>query len=91
MVDALAMRARVVLGCLAFGLLSGCLLPNRGTPVHVDMRAGEFWSGRGRLLEVSEDQTRCRVAVRHRTGYVQERWVDCRFVHARSASDSAAR
>jgi hypothetical protein len=85
------MRTRVLLGCFALALVCGCLLPNRGTEVHVDMRAGEFWSGRGRLLEVSEDQTRCRVAVRHRTGYVQTRWVDCKFVHARTASDSAAR
>jgi len=85
------MRGTAILVGAAALLLSGCLLPDRGTPVHVDMRAGEFWSGRGRLLEVSDDQSRCRVAVRHRSGYVQERWVDCRFVHARSASDSAAR
>lgn len=85
------MRTRVLLVGLSLALVCGCLLPNRGTEVHVDMRAGEFWSGRGRLLEVSEDQTRCRVAVRHRTGYVQTRWVDCKFVHARTASDSAAR
>ena len=87
----MGMRARTLLAALVLGLSFGCLLPNRGTEVHVDMRAGEFWSGRGRLLEVSEDQTRCRVAVRHRTGYVQTRWVDCKFVHARTASDSAAR
>jgi hypothetical protein len=85
------MRARFLVASAALGLLCGCLLPNRGTEVHVDMRAGEFWSGRGRLLEVSQDQTRCRVAVRHRTGYVQTRWVDCKHVHARTASDSAAR
>lgn len=63
---------------------SGCLLPSKGTPVFVDSRSGTYWSGRGVLLEVSEDQTRCRVAVRDRALIVHRKWVDCRSVHPRS-------
>src|ERR1700752_3169125 len=44
--------------------LGGCLLPNRGTPVFVDGRAGSYWSGKGMLLEVAPDRVKCRVAVR---------------------------
>ena len=62
---------------------AGCLLPNAGTPVWVDGRAGSFWSGKGRLLEVSEDRLRCRVAVRDRALFVHERWVACASVHTR--------
>lgn len=72
---------------LALALLllgfSGCLLPARGTPVYVDGRAGRFWSGEGVLTEVSEDRSRCHVAVRDRALIVQKRWVDCRSVHPR--------
>lgn len=68
------------LACLAS---SGCLMPNAGTPVWVDSRAGEFWSGAGLLLEVSEDRLRCRVAVRDRALFVHERWVACASVHTR--------
>src|SRR5262249_26622450 len=46
---------------LAVLALAGCLLPNGGTPVLVDSRAGSFWSGKGLLLEVSPDQKRCKV------------------------------
>ena len=66
-------------------LLGGCMMPSRGTPVFVDMRAGDFWSGKGLLLEVSEDEQRCRVAVRDRALVVHETWVDCISVHARSS------
>jgi hypothetical protein len=82
---------RLVL-CLLLLAAGGCLMPARGTPVFVDMRAGTFWSGKGMLLEVSPDETRCRVAVRDRALIVQERWVDCRWVHERhSASPNSSR
>lgn len=81
--------ARAVL--LALGLASaGCLLPAGGTPVYVDMRAGHFWSGQGRLLEVSDDQQQCRVAVRHRTLVVREMWVECAHVHALTSRSAAS-
>lgn len=70
-------------------LLSGCQMPARGTPVHVDLRAGNFWSGKGLLLEVNEADQRCRVAVRDRALVVRKKWVDCRHVHARSTLDTA--
>lgn len=72
-----------LLALLASLGLSGCLMPSKGTPVFVDLRAGHFWSGRGVLIEVSEDQSRCRVAVRDRALFVQELWVDCTYIHAR--------
>jgi hypothetical protein len=62
---------------------AGCLIPNRGTPVFVDARAGDFWSGKGMLLEVSEDRLRCRVRIRDRALIARDRWVDCRSVHPR--------
>ena len=65
---------------------SGCVLPRRGTPVFVDARAGKYWSGRGMLIEVSEDQARCRVAVRDRALVVKRPWVDCQWVHRRVES-----
>jgi hypothetical protein len=65
---------------LAFG---GCLMPAQGTPVFVDQRAGTFWSGKGMLLEVNPEKTRCMVAVRDRALIVHERWVECRWVHER--------
>ncbi len=64
--------------------LAGCTLPARGTPVFVDMRAGSFWSGAGKLTEVSDDEKRCRVSVRDRALFVRDKWVDCRYVHPRS-------
>jgi len=70
-----------VLLLLAVG--AGCTMPNRGTPVFVDVRAGDFWSGEGLLTEVSEDQKRCRVSVRDRALIVRDLWVDCARVHRR--------
>jgi len=73
--------ALLALGCL---FAAGCLfMPNRGTPVFVEARTGNYWSGEGLLLEVSEDQTRCLVAARDRALIVHERWVPCTAVHAR--------
>ena len=63
--------------------LGGCLMPNRGTPVFVDSRAGDYWSGKGWLLEVSPDRTRCRVAVRDDALFVRKPWVPCSSVHER--------
>ena len=78
------MRATLAAGLLgAVTLLSGCLMPSQGTPVHVDQRSGRYWSGKGLLLEVSPDRQRCRVAVRDRALIVRERWVDCIGVHER--------
>lgn len=80
---------RLRLGLLGLPLLLGaCLVPARGTPVQVDMRAGSFWSGDGQLLEVSDDRQRCRVVVRDRSLVVRERWVSCDFVHARNSRDA---
>lgn len=81
------MRAAAIL-LLCVGLL-GCQMPNGGTPVFVDMRAGRFWSGEGRLLEVSDDDERCLVAVRDRALYVRRMWVDCAHVHATSSRHRA--
>jgi hypothetical protein len=70
----------LLLACLA---ASGCLMPNRGTPVFVDGRTGRYWSGKGLLLEVSPDRQSCLVAVRDRALFVRERWVPCLSVHSR--------
>ena len=69
---------------LAIGLLtvSSCL-PNRGTPVFVDTGAGKFWSGKGVLVEVSPDETQCRVVVRDGTLITRNRWVHCNHIHPR--------
>jgi hypothetical protein len=85
------MRSRCLLLALLFSsLICGCLLPAQGTPVYVDMRAGRFWSGEARLLEVSDDQKRCRVSVRQRTLVVRTLWVHCVHVHAKSVRDRTA-
>ena len=76
-------RALLATLLLLSGASSGCLIGNRGTPVFVDGRAGDFWSGKGMLLEVSEDQQRCRVRVRDRALFARERWVECRSIHPR--------
>ncbi len=76
------MLALALSGCL-MPILSGCLMPGRGTPVFVDMRAGDFWSGRGQLIEVSEDRSRCRVAVRDESLIVVKLWIDCAWIHPR--------
>jgi hypothetical protein len=72
---------------LAISLLGagGCVLPSKGTRVFVDHRAGSFWSGRGKLIEVSQDQSECRVAVRDRALIVHTMWVECRSVHPRKS------
>jgi len=79
------MRARFLLvAVLVFGLsMCGCLMPARGTPVFVDVRAGDFWSGNGLLTEVSADQKQCRVSVRDRALIVRDQWVACQRVHDR--------
>lgn len=74
---------RLLLVALCAVAVGGCLMPNGGTPVFVDSRAGSFWSGKGRLLEVSDDRLTCRVAVRDRALVVHERWVPCASVHPR--------
>jgi hypothetical protein len=76
---------RAIALVLALGslLVAGCLMPNRGTPVFVDVSSGDYWSGEGLLLEVSDDQLRCLVAVRDRALIVRERWVPCTAVHSR--------
>ncbi len=77
------MLALALSGCL----ILGCLMPTRGTPVFVDQRAGEFWSGRGKLTEVSEDRSRGRVAVRDRSLVVVRIWIDCAWIHPRHERD----
>ena len=76
-----ARAAGILLGAAL--LAAGCvLMPSRGTPVLVDHRAGSFWSPEGRLLEVSGDQKRCRVAVRDRSlVFVRDFWTECLYVH----------
>ena len=76
----MSLQSRIGL-CALLVVLGGCLMPAQGTPVFVDMRAGDFWSGKGMLLEVSPDKTRCRVAVRDDALIVHKLWVDCRWVH----------
>lgn len=76
-------RRLLLLAALAGSFLAACTMPNAGTPVFVDFRAGSFWSGEGLLVEVTEDQRRCKVAVRDRALLVRELWVDCTSVHPR--------
>lgn len=84
--DETDMRSRrALLTAALFSTLAagGCLMPNGGTPVFVDSRAGAFWSGKGLLTEVSPDQKRCKVAIRDSALFVHETWVDCTSVHPR--------
>jgi hypothetical protein len=83
----MCLRLAVALALLAALATSGCLLPNGGTPVLVDSRAGSFWSGKGLLTEVSPDQKRCKVAIRDRALIVHKMWVDCWMVHPRSGRE----
>ena len=53
--------AIATLVCLLCG--SGCI-SNDGTPVFVDYGAFDVWSGKGMLVEVSSDESQCRVIVR---------------------------
>jgi hypothetical protein len=80
---------RALLAITLFAALAstGCLLPNGGTPVFVDSRAGSFWSGKGLLTEVSPDQKKCKVAIRDRALFVHRLWVDCKTVHPRVGRD----
>ncbi len=73
-------RAIATLACLIGG--AGCI-SNDGTPVFVDYAALEVWSGKGMLVEVSPDQTQCRVVVRDEYLIVRNRWVPCIHVHPR--------
>ncbi|MCG8587904.1 MAG: hypothetical protein MJE66_01290 [Proteobacteria bacterium] len=68
---------------LALVLGTGCLMPNRGTPVFVDHTSGDWWSGKGLLLEVSPDRQRCRIAARTTALVVEKKWVPCSAVHER--------
>ena len=80
----LVIRGRALAALLGLALLApGCVwMPSRGTPVLVDHRAGSFWSPEGKLLEVSADQKRCRVAVRDRSlVFVRSFWTECAYVH----------
>ena len=77
-------RPRAGLATVLLALLAGgCLMPNGGTPVFVDSRAGDFWSGKGLLIEVSPDRKQCRVAIRDRALFVHEMWIPCTSVHPR--------
>jgi hypothetical protein len=73
-------RAIATLACLLCG--SGCI-SNDGTPVFVDYGALDVWSGKGMLVEVSPDQTQCRVIVRDDYLIKRDRWVPCIHVHPR--------
>jgi hypothetical protein len=64
-------------------LATGCLMPNGGTPVLVDSVAGDFWSGKGLLTEVSPDRKQCHVVVRDNALIVRRMWVPCTSVHPR--------
>ena len=68
---------------LLASIASGCVMPS-GQEVVVDRRGGnDVYTGSAVLLEISPEGTRCRVAVRNNALFVEKRWVDCRFVHAR--------
>jgi hypothetical protein len=77
------MRALLAALGLTALLATGCLMPNGGTPVLVDSFAGNFWSGKGLLVEVSEDRKQCYVAVRDRALFVRRMWIPCTSVHPR--------
>ncbi|HXV37095.1 MAG TPA: hypothetical protein VEC18_08090 [Myxococcota bacterium] len=74
---------RNTLAALIGALGSAGCIGNDGTPVLVDFAALEVWSGEGMLLEVSPDQTQCRVVVRDEYLIVRDRWVPCIHVHPR--------
>ena len=63
----------------------GCLfLPSQGTLVYADHRTGDWWSGEAVLMDVSADQTQCRIAARDTALVVEKKWVPCKFVHPRT-------
>jgi len=81
------MRRALLALALAFpaSAAAGCVMPN-GEQVVVDRRGGrDVYTGNAVLLAISDDGTRCRIAVRNNALFVEKRWVDCRFVHARPA------
>lgn len=80
------MRAPVLIAALLAAALAGaaCVMP-AGEPVVLDRRGGNVFTGSAVLLEIAEDGTRCRVAVRNSALFVEKRWVDCRHVHSRPA------
>jgi hypothetical protein len=73
-------RAIATAACLLGA--SGCI-SNDGTPVFVDYAALDVWSGKGMLMEVSPDQTHCRVIVRDNYLIRRDRWVPCIHIHPR--------
>ena len=75
------LRTSIAIGACLLGT-SGCI-GNKGTPVFVDFGAMEVWSGKGMLVEVSTDQTPCRVIVRDSVLIRRDRWVPCIYVHER--------
>ena len=65
--------------------VTGCLfLPSKGTLVYVDHRTGDWWSGEAVLMDVSADQTQCRIAARDSALVVEKKWVPCKYVHPRT-------
>jgi hypothetical protein len=80
------MRLRLLALALAAACLgAGCVMP-AGEEVVVDRRGGgDVFTGSAVLLEISDEGTRCRVAVRNNAMFVEKRWVDCRYVHSRPA------
>ncbi len=84
--DCSCMSARSLgskIALLAFLVCASGCISNDGTPVYVDYGALEVWSGKGRLVEVSPDQTQCRVIVRDDYLIKRDRWVPCIHVHPR--------
>jgi hypothetical protein len=73
-------RTLAAAACL---LTTSSCLPSRGTPVFVDRDAGKYWSGKGVLVEVSPDETQCRVVVRDSVLITRDRWVRCNDIHPR--------
>ncbi len=74
---------RCAIATLACLLSASACISNDGTPVFVDYAALEVWSGKGRLIEVSPDQRRCRVVVRDDHLIKRDLWVPCIYVHPR--------
>ena len=73
----------VIALALVLGVVgAGCVMP-AGQKVAVDRRGGPVFTGNGVLLEMTADRSKCRVAVRNNALFVERRWVDCRYVHAR--------
>jgi hypothetical protein len=85
MSEKILLRLAVAGASVIAALLLACTMPSQGTPVFVDVRAGDFWSGKALLTEVSEDKQDCRVSVLDRALIVKDLWVDCQRVHRRNA------